>query len=245
MDRSIWPGRWRRSGADTATRRCVADRRCWRATRTADGPATSRWKSRATPCPPRRGGRAPTAPSRRARLIGLRDDAHRLPAAASRDRRARPPLPGRAHRAEWRGPRIAGSRDPRAEGDRRGGTASVPWPCPRLRRTGAGPGGVQLAAAAGAERLAAIPYYGYHAFGVERRRAEVIRRVAGRAAWFEDRRPAARRGLRPADGAARPRTVDRGRSRRPSAGRRRRGECRRLPPPEPGRLGAGRGTRRR
>ena len=28
------------------------------------------------------------------------------------------------------------------------------------------------------ERLAALPYYGYHAFGVERRRAEVIRRVA-------------------------------------------------------------------
>ena len=33
--------------------------------------------------------------------------------------------------------------------------------------------------------LAALPYYGYHPFGVERRRAELIRRVAGRAAWFE------------------------------------------------------------
>lgn len=33
--------------------------------------------------------------------------------------------------------------------------------------------------------LAALPYYGYHPFGVERRRAEVIRRVASRAAWFE------------------------------------------------------------
>ena len=33
--------------------------------------------------------------------------------------------------------------------------------------------------------LAALPYYDYHPFGVERRRAELIRRVAGRAAWFE------------------------------------------------------------
>jgi 3-methyladenine DNA glycosylase/8-oxoguanine DNA glycosylase len=35
------------------------------------------------------------------------------------------------------------------------------------------------------ETLAAIPYYDYHPFGVERRRAELVRRVAGRAAWFE------------------------------------------------------------
>lgn len=33
--------------------------------------------------------------------------------------------------------------------------------------------------------LAALPYYDYHPFGVERRRAELIRRVAVRAAWFE------------------------------------------------------------
>jgi 3-methyladenine DNA glycosylase/8-oxoguanine DNA glycosylase len=33
--------------------------------------------------------------------------------------------------------------------------------------------------------LAALPYYAYHPFGVEQRRAELIRRVAGRAAWFE------------------------------------------------------------
>ena len=35
------------------------------------------------------------------------------------------------------------------------------------------------------EALAAIPYYDFHPLGVERRRAELIRRVAGRAAWFE------------------------------------------------------------
>jgi len=33
--------------------------------------------------------------------------------------------------------------------------------------------------------LAALPYYEYHPFGIERRRAELIRRVAARAAWFE------------------------------------------------------------
>jgi len=33
--------------------------------------------------------------------------------------------------------------------------------------------------------LAALPYEAYHPLGLERRRAELIRRVAGRAAWFE------------------------------------------------------------
>ena len=33
--------------------------------------------------------------------------------------------------------------------------------------------------------LAALPYYAYHPFGVEQRRADLIRRIAARAAWFE------------------------------------------------------------
>lgn len=33
--------------------------------------------------------------------------------------------------------------------------------------------------------LAALPYYAFHPFGVERRRAELIRRVAARPSWFE------------------------------------------------------------
>ena len=33
--------------------------------------------------------------------------------------------------------------------------------------------------------LAGLPYYAYHPFGVEQRRADLIRRVASRAAWFE------------------------------------------------------------
>ena len=35
------------------------------------------------------------------------------------------------------------------------------------------------------ETLAGLPYYTFHPFGVERRRADLIRRVAARAAWFE------------------------------------------------------------
>jgi len=33
--------------------------------------------------------------------------------------------------------------------------------------------------------LAGLPYYTFHPLGVERRRADLIRRVAARAAWFE------------------------------------------------------------
>ena len=40
-------------------------------------------------------------------------------------------------------------------------------------------------AADGRRPSPSLPYYAYHPFGVERRRAELIRRVAARAAWFE------------------------------------------------------------
>ena len=33
--------------------------------------------------------------------------------------------------------------------------------------------------------LARLPYYAFHPFGVEQRRADLIRRIAARAAWFE------------------------------------------------------------
>ena len=35
------------------------------------------------------------------------------------------------------------------------------------------------------EAFARLPYYAYHPFGVERRRAELIRRVTAHASWFE------------------------------------------------------------
>ena len=48
-----------------------------------------------------------------------------------------------------------------------------------------GPGELGLRLGPAPETLAALPYYAYHPFGVEQRRAELIRRVAARAAWFE------------------------------------------------------------
>jgi len=36
-----------------------------------------------------------------------------------------------------------------------------------------------------AETLAGLPYHAFHPIGIERRRAEVVRRAAGRAAWLE------------------------------------------------------------
>ena len=48
-----------------------------------------------------------------------------------------------------------------------------------------GPREWRLRLAPDAAVLARLPYYAYHPFGVERRRADLIRRVAARAAWFE------------------------------------------------------------
>jgi 3-methyladenine DNA glycosylase/8-oxoguanine DNA glycosylase len=48
-----------------------------------------------------------------------------------------------------------------------------------------GPAAFRLRLAPTAQTLAGLPYYAYHPFGVEQRRAELIRRVAAKAAWFE------------------------------------------------------------
>ena len=65
----------------------------------------------------------------------------------------------------------------------------------RLGEPAPGPAGLLLPPAPA--RLAELPYFGFHPFGVERRRAETIRRVARRAAWLEGARDAvdARRRL--------------------------------------------------
>ena len=48
-----------------------------------------------------------------------------------------------------------------------------------------GPEAFRLRLAPTAQTLAGLPYYAYHPFGVEQRRAELVRRVAAKAAWFE------------------------------------------------------------
>ena len=55
----------------------------------------------------------------------------------------------------------------------------------RLGEPAPGPAELRLRLPPEPSRLAALPYYEYHPFGLERRRAEVVRRVAARAAWFE------------------------------------------------------------
>jgi 3-methyladenine DNA glycosylase/8-oxoguanine DNA glycosylase len=48
-----------------------------------------------------------------------------------------------------------------------------------------GPSSLGLRLPPAPEILARLPYHAFHPLGVERRRAELIRRVAGRSAWFE------------------------------------------------------------
>jgi len=47
------------------------------------------------------------------------------------------------------------------------------------------PGPGQLLLPPSAETLAAMPYHAFHPIGIERRRAEVVRRAAARASWLE------------------------------------------------------------
>ena len=48
------------------------------------------------------------------------------------------------------------------------------------------PGRLGLTLPPDPERVAALPYYAFHPFGVERRRAEVVRAVCARTAWIDE-----------------------------------------------------------
>jgi 3-methyladenine DNA glycosylase/8-oxoguanine DNA glycosylase len=48
-----------------------------------------------------------------------------------------------------------------------------------------GPPDLRLRLGPSPATLAHLPYYAYHPLGIERRRADLIRRLASRAAWFE------------------------------------------------------------
>ena len=120
---------------------------------------------------------------------------------------------------------------------------------PRARGTASrrpGPPSSASACRRPADVLAALPYYDFHPFGVEQRRAE-LDPAGGRAGRLVrgDRRPADRRRPRAADRPARDRAVDRRRGRRPGARRPGRGQRRRLPPAERRRLRARRRAARR
>jgi 3-methyladenine DNA glycosylase/8-oxoguanine DNA glycosylase len=48
------------------------------------------------------------------------------------------------------------------------------------------PGSLGLVLPPDPQRIAALPYYAFHPFGVERRRAEVLRQVCARTAWLDE-----------------------------------------------------------
>ncbi len=48
------------------------------------------------------------------------------------------------------------------------------------------PGPLGLTLPPDPERVATLPYYGFHPFGVERRRADVLRQVCARTAWIDE-----------------------------------------------------------
>lgn len=160
--------------------------RAWRATRTPDGPATTSLlhagdELRAEAWGPG----AEWALAGVTELVGLDQPA---PALA----RAHPTIAQLARR-------IPGVRIPRTgavleslvpailEQKVIGAEARRAW-FELIRRYGEpapGPSELSLRLPPAPATLAALPYYAYHPFGVERRRAELIRWVAARSAWFE------------------------------------------------------------
>ena len=151
------------------------------------GRRRSRSSTSVPSCAPRPGARAPN---------GLLDG----PAGHAGARRRAGAHPGRVTRSSTISPvapRASGSRASRAvleslvpailEQKVTGQEARRAWPgLIRVHGEPApGPPEWRLRLGPAPATLAALPYYAYHPFGVEQRRADLIRRVAARAAWFE------------------------------------------------------------
>ena len=164
----------------------LTGQRCWRATRTADGAATLAIEIRgASLVAEAWGPGAERALAGVPDLVGLNDDrtgfAARHRVIGELDRRFRGiriPRSGAVFESLLPGileQKVTGEEARRSF---RGLMRAFGEPAP-------GPDALRLRLPPAPERLAALPYYAYHAFGLERRRAEVIRRAAERAAWFE------------------------------------------------------------
>ncbi len=172
-------------GPADATIRLSADR-VWRATRTADGPAAIALN---------RDGQRIVAEAHGPGAERALDDVPRLLGLASELE----PIPIGHPLVASLARRLPGVRIPRTgavleslipgilEQKVTGLEASLAWR--RLLRThgepAPGPPEWRLRLAPTPSTLAALPYYRYHPFGVERRRADLIRRVSARATWFE------------------------------------------------------------
>ena len=157
----------------------------WRASRTPEGPVTLFLEARAGAVRARAWGPAAGwALARLGGLVGPDDDPARLVPLHRGRGSARPAAAGDADRPDGRRARVARAGDPRAEGDRRRRRAGPGWAWSgATARTHPGPPGMRLPPAP--ETLAALPYYAFHPFGVEQRRADLIRAVAARRRRLE------------------------------------------------------------
>jgi 3-methyladenine DNA glycosylase/8-oxoguanine DNA glycosylase len=167
-------------------------REIWRATRTPDGPATMRILGRGTSIEVEAWGPGSENVLRRApAMVGLEDDpsafkpgrARRADGLLDRLHRLRPGLriPASGSVLEVLVPAILEQKVTGREAHRAWRALATrhgePAPGP------AGEAGLRVPPAA--STLAAMPYFAFHPLGVERRRAEVIRRVAILAATLE------------------------------------------------------------
>lgn len=181
LGRTLWP---LRHGLGDATTRLVRDE-AWLAVRTPRGPATlqvrvlgaSRVRARAW------GDGAEALVDSVPELIGERDEpdlllAHHRVIHDLQRRHVGLRLP--------RTGRILQALVPSIFEQKVTGTEAFRAYAALLRRYGEpapGPGDLRLAPAPAT--LAAMPYHAFHPIGIERRRAEVVRRAASRAAWLE------------------------------------------------------------
>jgi 3-methyladenine DNA glycosylase/8-oxoguanine DNA glycosylase len=172
-----------RGGRDPALRFEVSGS-CWRATRTPDGPATLLLERRDGSLRARAWGPGTAWAIRRVPgLAGLDDDPSALEPrheVVARAARARPGL-----RIGWTGavlealvPAILGQKVT-VEEARRAWTGLSR----RYGEDAPGPPGLRLPPSP--EVLAALPYHAYHPFGVERRRADLVRAVCHEAVRLE------------------------------------------------------------
>ena len=210
----------------------------------------------AVAAPGRRGHRTPTGYGpgagwvldRADAMAGLRDDVSGFPS-----RRRRPP----AGRASWPASTVAsgcrppGGSSPGCCGRSSSRRSPARRPTGRTRRPSATsasrrPGPVTaLWLPPDPAGVAAAPYWVFHPFGVEQRRADTLRRAAAEAGRLERCADSAEATER-LTAIRRHRPVDGGRGGPHRVRRRRRGQRRRLPHPQHGGLGAGRrGARHR
>ena len=181
LARTLFP--LRRGTGDPTMR--IEGREAWRAARTPEGPATlllqqGDGRVRATGWGPGTpGGRSTTLPA----LIGAEDD---LSAFEPRDdvmAQGVEGAPGRAPHAGAGRRAHVDRRDPGAEGRRARGPPSVAADDDAVSEPAPGEGGLLLPP--DPSRVAELPYFRFHPWGVERRRAQVIRAVCARAASLE------------------------------------------------------------